>query len=203
MRIRTVLKTLVVCLGMIACFSVAARADTYTYTGPAYVSCQGTFVCTGTAPAQTATINFKPGTQLDNLSMTDVTLDILSFSYTDGESSPLTMITTISPTFEIATDASGNITSWNLEANDVSFVGKDIVIRDISSENFPGAFGDFSEIEDVSSGTGGFGFSAGVGAWSKSPVTTPECGSGLMAAAAFVVLAGIALGRRSRDLPVA
>lgn len=203
MGIRTVLKALAVCLGMLTCLSVSARADTYTYTGQAYAFCQGTFVCTGTAPQQTATINFEPGTQLDNLSLADVTLDILSFSYTDGELSPLTTITTISPTLEISTDASGNITSWNLEANDLFFVGKDIVIRDLSSENFPGAFGDISEIEDVSSGTGGFGFSAGIGAWSKSPVTTPEPGSGAMAATAFVILAGIVLRRRGWNLPVA
>jgi hypothetical protein len=62
MGIRTVLKTLVVCLGVTACYGVPARADTYSYTGAAYASCEGTFTCTGTAPQQTATFTFNDGT---------------------------------------------------------------------------------------------------------------------------------------------
>ena len=201
MGIRTVLKPLVVCLGMIACFSVAAHADTYAYTGAPYSFCEGTFTCTGTTPQQIATITFKDRTQLDNLPLTDVTLDILSFSYTEGESSPLTMISTISPTLEIATDANGNVTSWMLQASDIFFVGSDFTVRVLVSESIPGHVGDYSSISTQT--TEGDGYSILPGTWSKSPVTTPECGSGLMAAAAFVVLAGIALGRRSRDLPVA
>ncbi len=107
MGIRTVLKALVMCLGMTACFSVAARADTYTYTGAAYTSCEGTFTCTGTAPQQTATFTFKDGTQLNNLPLTDVSADILSFTYNDGEGALLTQISTVSPILQIATDASG------------------------------------------------------------------------------------------------
>ena len=201
MGIRTVLKALAVCLGMMACFSVAARADTYTYTGAAYSFCEGTFTCTGTAPRQTATITFKDGTQLDNLPLTDVTLDILSFSYTEGESSPLTTISTISPTLEIATDASGNVTSWMLQASDIFFVGSDFTVRVLVSESIPGHVGDYSAISTQT--TEGDGYSILPGTWSKVPVTTPESGSGAMAAVAFVILAGIVLRRGGRDLPAA
>lgn len=196
MGIRTVLKVLVVCLGVTACCGVAARADTYTYTGAAYASCEGTFTCTGTAPQQTATFTFKDGTQLRNLPLTDVSADILSFSYNDGEGAPLTQISTISPILQIATDANGNVTSWILQALDLSFVGSDILVRSLFSENVPGEFGDLSSASDRT--MEGFGFSIVAGTWSKYPVTTPESGSGTMAVFAFIILCGFKWQRRNR-----
>lgn len=196
MGIRTVLKALVVCLGVTACLGVAASADTYTYTGAAYAFCEGTFTCTGTAPQQTATFTFKDGTQLTNLPLTDVSADILSFTYNDGEGAPLTILSTVSPILQIATDASGNVTSWVLSGLDLSFVGSDLLVRSLFSENIPGELGDLSGASDRT--MEGFGFSHVAGAWSKSPVTTPESGSGTMAVFAFIILAGFEWQRRNR-----
>jgi hypothetical protein len=196
MGIRTVLKALVVCLGVTASYGAAARADMYTYTGGAYASCEGTFTCTGTAPQQTATFTFKDGAQLRNLPLTDVSADILSFSYNDGEGAPLTQISTISPILQIATDANGNVTSWILQALDLSFVGSDTLVRSLFSENIPGEFGDLSSASDRT--MEGFGFSIVAGTWSKSSVTTPESGSGTMAVFAFIILSGFKWQRRNR-----
>jgi hypothetical protein len=128
--------------------------------------------------------------------LTDVSADILSFSYNDGEGAPLTQISTVSPILQIATDARGNVTFWMLSGLDLSFVGSDILVRSLFSENIPGEFGDLSSASDRT--MEGFGFSIVAGTWSKLPVTTPESGSGNMAVFAFIILSGFKWQRRDR-----
>jgi PEP-CTERM motif len=95
---------------------------TYTYTGDAYAptDCQGTY-CTGGPYSLTITFDTTlTGAALDNLVLSggfpgNMTEDVVSFSFADGSGLDITQNSpNLSDYFDIATNSSGNITSWNI-----------------------------------------------------------------------------------------
>src|ERR1700730_8045144 len=90
----------------------------YTYTGPAYTSCSGTYTCNGTTPF--LSISFETtltGSQLDNLlPNTDITANVFKFSFTDGFGLNLNQGNGNLNNLLVGTDASGNITTWFISA---------------------------------------------------------------------------------------
>lgn len=95
------------------------RADTvYMYTGQPYATCSGTY--TNPCSQYSLTITFDTDLPVSELeSLTNYTIssaDISTFSFLDGSGLVLNQINTTSSFFEITTDASGDITSWNVQA---------------------------------------------------------------------------------------
>jgi hypothetical protein len=116
---KTARYTLAIALGLL-CFLLpnALRADTiYTYAGNAYNQCTGTYTCTGTAPFLSISFDTSlTGAQLSNLSATDISATLVSFTMSDGAGLTVTQATASSHSFIVSTDSSGNITSWGIEA---------------------------------------------------------------------------------------
>jgi hypothetical protein len=89
---------------------------TYTYTGNNYTSCFGTY-CTGGPYVISLTFDVKAGTQLDNLTAgTNISTDVSTFSFVDGSGLSITQSNGVGH-FYVGTDASGDITSWNIEGS--------------------------------------------------------------------------------------
>jgi hypothetical protein len=95
------------------------RANTiYTYTGPAYTSCSGTYTCNGTTPSLSITFETTlTGSQLDGLAPnTNILTDIIKFDFTDGSGLNLNQGNGSLNSFVVGTDSSGNITTWFIAA---------------------------------------------------------------------------------------
>jgi hypothetical protein len=115
------------------------RADTvYSYTSPTYNNCTGTY-CTGGPYALSFTFDVTAGTPLDNLSLfgsgSDITADVSSFTFTDGSGLEITQANATAYSFQIATDASGNLTSWAVWA-DADPTSPIPLLEDVGSNNF-------------------------------------------------------------------
>ncbi len=174
-------------LAGLAFTAATTKADTtYTYTGNPYNFCDGTYVCTGTSPAMQITFDVASGTVLNNLSLTDISADITSFSITDGQSAPLTILQGPPNGVEIGTDASGNIISWSITDSDLAFTPF-LRIRSFFSGNLPGMSGDISTIfisngQSFMSGDGG---AFPLGTWTATgvpePSSVPLLGIGILA----------------------
>ena len=105
------------------------RADTlYTYTGNPYTHCDPTYVCNGTTPFLSITIDTTlSGASLDNLVQGtviggDLTASVSSYTMSDGTGLSITQLNecatsiTCAPLIlDVGTDASGNITGWEIQ----------------------------------------------------------------------------------------
>lgn len=96
-------------------FPPGAWADTtYTYTGNAFTSCNGTYAPPG--PCGEVTETFTVSAPLgDNLTQDDITSLITSFSVSDG-TVVLNQGDSLAATFIVSTDAAGNIVQWSAGA---------------------------------------------------------------------------------------
>lgn len=161
----------------------------YTYTGNPYTSCLGTYDCNGATPYISVTFQTTlSSSQLDNLNGLDITPDVSSFSIWDGAA---VFINSADPhytdSFDISTDATGNITAWSITA--ATQENPSVFAHTISG---PPPSGDGSGI--CTPGPNGNlcpngGFNAGdSGIWS-APTQTPEPPGLLLLAAALILLA--------------
>jgi hypothetical protein len=137
----------------------------YTYKGNNYVTCGGTY-CTGGPFALTVTFTTAmTGSALVNLPLTDITSTVTSYKLTDGSGLVDTNSASYYHSFQIATDASGNIISWLIET-----CGATCNIQMQTNWNtyysfHPGA--DFSET--TANFAGNFGFVSGnPGTWTQT-----------------------------------
>ncbi len=157
-------------------FTLAVPAQTsvtaYTYKGNDYgtvsgVSCGGTY-CTGGPYALVVTFNTTlTGSALDNLPLTDITSTVTSFKLTDGSGLIDDNGTSSYSSFQIATDASGNIVSWLIETCGSSCNIQMQTNWDTYYSFHPGA--DFSET--TANFAGSFGFVLGnPGTWAQTTV---------------------------------
>ena len=125
---------LVCSIGLLAMLSLilpgSLRADTVlTYTGNPYTFCEWAYTCTGTSPALSLTLDTTlTGAQFDNLTLGTVAGGNLSgfvssFTLTDGAEVTVTLPTAAYQFFDVATGASGDITSWDIVAYTNGTVG--------------------------------------------------------------------------------
>ena len=120
----------VVSIGLLSlmCFMLpgSLRADTlFIYTGNKYTGCFGTYASSGTTCAgpyaMSITLDVMAGTPLDNLTLygpgSDITADVSAFSFTDGTGLNINKGNAGGVySFQLGTDALGNITFWNVSA---------------------------------------------------------------------------------------
>ena len=93
----------------------ALRADTiYTYTGNPFNNCVGNYTC-GTPGLSITFATSLTGAALDNLSYSDISSTITSFTMSDGFGVSNTILNSPSFIFIISTDGSGAITNWAIE----------------------------------------------------------------------------------------
>lgn len=98
-----------------------ADADTvYTYTGMPYTSCIASYTCNGTIPSLTVTLDLG-STLAGGLTSADISGSINTFSFSDGIDVSLTNTNATASEFYVSTDASGNITGWDLIAAELLF----------------------------------------------------------------------------------
>ena len=177
--------------------AVPAATTAYTYKGNDYgtvsgVSCGGTY-CTGGPYALVVTFDTTlTGSALDNLPLTDITSTVTSFKLTDGSGLIDDNGTSSYSSFQIATDASGNIVSWLIETCGSSCNIQMQTNWDTYYSFHPGA--DFSET--TANFAGSFGFVLGnPGTWAQTAVPhitaiSPNYG----APAALIVITGTNFG---------
>jgi hypothetical protein len=162
-----------VLVGLLTIVWVAcAKGDTiYAYTGNDYTNCAGNY-CSGGPYALDVTFDTTlTGAALDNLSFTNITGTVQSFSFSDGTGLVVNQSTSgVSDEFEISTDAAGNIVNW--------FVGGYANSAQTQMQtNWHSPIG-FTPGEDFSETTVSFGGSYGYvsndpGIW-KLTASTPE-----------------------------
>jgi hypothetical protein len=98
----------------------SAQTTTYSYTGNAYNQFGGTFTCPPVCGIRGSFTVAAPLPPTSNFSFTPI-----SFSFTDGLTT-FTPANTTNPAFDVVTDSSGNIVSWNMQwlsPNDAMFSG--------------------------------------------------------------------------------
>jgi hypothetical protein len=97
-----------------------AKATTvYTYTGNDYTSIVDNLLPSGTyTTSMSVSVTFTLANPLAaNLPvLTDITVDVLSFSFFDGRNT-LTNATAVDDLFSVGTDMAGNIVLWNVAAD--------------------------------------------------------------------------------------
>jgi hypothetical protein len=116
-----VTKTIVTGMILFCGLQFAARADvTYTYTGSEFgvdADCCG-FATSPYSLTDNVSGSFTVAAALgDSMSFTDITSNVTSFSFSDGVQTLTNLSALPDVTFEVGTDASGNIDAWfiNLE----------------------------------------------------------------------------------------
>ena len=121
-------------------FALAASASAapvvYTYTGANFVNAHDPFT---TAENVTGTVTFDAPLG-NNLSLTSVAVD--SFSFTSGPETLTNLTANLSSSFtffQISTDASGNITGWNIQVA-LGGGGEFLLRKNAFSQNFDEAF---------------------------------------------------------------
>jgi hypothetical protein len=171
----------------VACFVPLAHASsiTYTYTGNAYSSLSN-FSCTapglcGIEGSLTLSAPLDPNQYYSSVSPT-------SFSFGDGQDT-FTQANSTVFNFYFATDASGNITGWDIGLQDNAdtsyfysqFGPAYVTGQDIAYDQYP---------------TSGSAVSYAAGTWSSAPVSeTPEPASGALLATGGLLLLGLGLRR--------
>jgi hypothetical protein len=184
-------------LALAACLtllSLPALADeVYTYTGNAMGT---TFVPGGGYTATNMiTGSFTTASPLGaNLALADISF--LSYSFTDGDQTMtnLNSVEYLPPDFEIGTDASGNIISWNITLNIPSTL--DFINTSNSSDPLIGVQ-DNGQV-GIEAILGAVGNSGTPGTWTKSEVAataTPEPSSFMMLGTGLLGAFGLARRR--------
>lgn len=145
------------------------QADTiYSYTSPAYDQCRGTY-CLGGPYALSFTFDVAAGTPLDNLTLfgagSDVSVDVPSFTFTDGSGLKIDKTNATSYSFQIETDASGAMTAWSVWADTVIPGSPEPTLEDVGSNSYTTAtYVDYSMM-----GPGPDDASQNLGAWAPVP----------------------------------
>jgi hypothetical protein len=178
----------------------AARANTiYTYTGNNY-----TTIIDNTPPSGTYTTSMSVSGSFTLANplpaffpLTDITADVLNFSFFDGRNTitPSQITASGSVVFEIGTNPFGEIGGWHVEFTTINFaqlaLGQQTV--DIQTNNFAFTFdqGEIVECTSVSAGScitvlNDVGLSPSgsglAGSWTSTPVSAvpgPIAGAGL------------------------
>lgn len=110
---------IVLAVMVVAVSAPNAHADSFTYTSSPYTACDGTYTCTGTAPALSITFDTSlTGSALDNLTDDIITGTISSFTFTDGALVTITNLNATHAFFEIDTNSTGQITEWVFDVAD-------------------------------------------------------------------------------------
>jgi len=114
-----------VAVALMSMAGVASADTVYTYTGNPYTDCSGTYLIGSSCGPYSLSITFDvaAGTPLDNLTIyapgSYITGDVVTFSFTDGTVLNLNQGNANAlEDFVIGTDASGNITSWYIAAQE-------------------------------------------------------------------------------------
>jgi len=172
----------------------SAKADTvYTYTGNPFTSCVGTYTC-GTTPFLSVTFDVTPGTPLDNLTLfspgSDLTPDIMTFSFSDGSGLDITQANASDFGFEVSTNGSGAIVNWAILAEIPSPLDQ---YQFANTDNWAGEIADGSESTPYGVGTNG-----GIpGTWTSVVTSTPEPSSSLLLGTGLLGLLALAVkGKR-------
>ncbi|MGA9568799.1 MAG: PEP-CTERM sorting domain-containing protein [Candidatus Acidiferrales bacterium] len=184
------------------------RAGTiYAYTGNTYTTCIGTYASSGTtcagSYALSLTFDVMAGTSLANLAPgTDITSDVSSFSFTDGAALSLTPLTNANATgfdFQIGTNASGEITSWLINADFIPFLnGTELSAETLSDAPVLVDQTFVEQLEDGAAVSEGVGSSYTLGNWTMTVTPTPMPEPSSLLLVGFGLLGLLALAARSK-----
>lgn len=194
-------------LSLVVLIPALARADTvYAYKGNPYTICFGAYASSGTtcagSYAMSLTFDVMAGTSLDDLSPdTDITADVSKFSFNDAAGLSITQANATADDFQIGTNASGDITSWLIDASYVPFPTGTALSAETEYE--PPLVIDQSYVQqyvDGVPGANGVGSSLTLGTWKMTviPTVVPEPSAPLQFAAGLLSLLPLAARRKRR-----